>query len=92
MHYVQTKRNLSLFRKKVFMSFDSIKAAEKKTTEYNVRSSMANGKCVNFTQNDAMAGILYVCFKSIINILKKFFILKILHIEKICNLFIALYL
>ena len=32
-----------MFRKKVFMSFDSIKAAdEKKTTEYNVRSSMAN--------------------------------------------------
>ena len=89
-HYVQTKRNLSLFRKKVFMSFDSIKAAEKKTTEYNVRSSMANvlillrmmqwlGFCT------CASNLLLTYWKS--SSYWKFSILK-----KICSLFNALYL
>ena len=70
------------------MSFDSIKPAEKKTPEYNVRSSMAN---VNFTKNNAMAGILYVCFKSIINILKKFFQIEKFSILKDISIIFSLH-
>ena len=62
--YLQTKRiNLSLFRKNVFMSFDSIKPAEKKTPEYNVRSSMAN---VNFTKNNARMQRFCMCASNLL--------------------------